>query len=47
MFYDVMAYEIVIGRSAKIFTITKRLYGFFAAGGNLTYRKYYKRDFHF
>jgi radical SAM superfamily enzyme YgiQ (UPF0313 family) len=37
----------VIGRSAKIFSITKRLYGFFPAGGNLTYRKYYKRDFHF
>jgi radical SAM superfamily enzyme YgiQ (UPF0313 family) len=37
----------IIGRTAKIIAITKKLYGFFPAGGNLSYRRYYKRDFSF
>jgi radical SAM superfamily enzyme YgiQ (UPF0313 family) len=37
----------VLWRTAKIFTFTKKLTGFFPAGGNLTYRQYYKRDFNF
>ncbi|KYK19921.1 hypothetical protein AYK24_04760 [Thermoplasmatales archaeon SG8-52-4] len=37
----------VIGRTAKIFSITKKIHGFFPAGGNLSYRRYYKRDFFF
>jgi radical SAM superfamily enzyme YgiQ (UPF0313 family) len=35
----------IAGRTAKILTITKKLQGFFPAGGNLSYRRYYKRDF--
>ncbi len=37
----------IIGRTAKIIAITKKVYGFFPAGGNLSYRRYYKRDFCF
>ena len=37
----------IVGRTAKIFAITKKLHGFFPAGGNLSYRRYYKRDFNF
>lgn len=37
----------IVGRTAKIFAITKKLRGFFPAGGNLSYRRYYKRDFNF
>jgi radical SAM superfamily enzyme YgiQ (UPF0313 family) len=37
----------IIGRTARIFAYTRNLYSFFPAGGNLTYRKYYKKDFHF
>jgi len=34
-------------RSIKTFRYTKKLTGFFPAGGNLSYRRYYKRDFCF
>ena len=37
----------IAGRTAKIIMITKKLGGFFPAGGNLSYRRYYKRDFCF
>jgi len=37
----------IIGRTAKIIAITKKLHGFFPAGGNISYRRYYKRDFYF
>lgn len=37
----------VMLRTVKIFAYTKRIVGFFPAGGNLSYRRYYKRDFHF
>lgn len=37
----------IISRTVKIFTTTKKLHGFFPAGGNLVYRRYYKRDFSF
>jgi radical SAM superfamily enzyme YgiQ (UPF0313 family) len=37
----------IIERTAKIFTITRSPMGFFPAGGNLSYRRYYKRDFNF
>jgi len=37
----------IVGRTAKIFTTTKKINGFFPAGGNLVYRRYYKRDFGF
>ena len=37
----------IAGRTAKIIMITKKLQGFFPAGGNLSYRRYYKRDFCF
>jgi radical SAM superfamily enzyme YgiQ (UPF0313 family) len=37
----------IIGRTVKILGITKKLHGFFPAGGNLSYRRYYKRDFCF
>ena len=37
----------VIARTAKIFSTTKNLMGFFPAGGNIVYRRYYKRDFIF
>lgn len=37
----------LIGRTLKIFSITRGINSFFAAGGNLTYRRYYKRDFNF
>ena len=37
----------IIRRTAKIFRITKSPMGFFPAGGNLSYRRYYKRDFKF
>jgi len=37
----------LVGRTAKIFAVTKKLHGFFPAGGNITYRRYYKRDFNF
>jgi radical SAM superfamily enzyme YgiQ (UPF0313 family) len=37
----------VIARTAKIFYITRSLMGFFPAGGNIVYRRYYKRDFNF
>jgi radical SAM superfamily enzyme YgiQ (UPF0313 family) len=37
----------IMARTAKIFAYTKRIAGFFPAGGNLSYRRYYKRDFKF
>jgi radical SAM superfamily enzyme YgiQ (UPF0313 family) len=37
----------VIGRIFKAFVITKKFSGVLPAGGNITYRKYYKRDFNF
>ena len=37
----------IAGRTAKIIAITKRFYGFFPVGGNISYRRYYKRDFCF
>jgi len=37
----------VVGRSLKIFAFTGKLMGFYPVGGNLSYRRYYKRDFHF
>ncbi len=37
----------IIGRTARIFGITKRFNGFLPAGGNIVYRRYYKRDFNF
>jgi radical SAM superfamily enzyme YgiQ (UPF0313 family) len=37
----------IIGRTAKIIAFTKKIHGFFPAGGNLSYRRYYKRDFCF
>jgi radical SAM superfamily enzyme YgiQ (UPF0313 family) len=37
----------IAGRTAKIIMITKKLQGFFPAGGNISYRRYYKRDFCF
>jgi radical SAM superfamily enzyme YgiQ (UPF0313 family) len=37
----------IITRTAKIFAYTRKLSGFFPAGGNLSYRQYYKRDFNF
>ena len=37
----------IIRRTAKIFRITKSPMGFFPAGGNFSYRRYYKRDFKF
>ena len=37
----------VLGRTVKIFTITKKLFGVLPAGANFTFRKYYKRDFGF
>ena len=37
----------VIGRILKTFVFTKKITGILPAGGNLTYRRYYKRDFHF
>jgi len=37
----------VVGRVLKIFAFTRKLTGFYPAGGNLSYRRYYKRDFHF
>ncbi len=37
----------IVGRTAKIIMITKKLQGFFPAGGNISYRRYYKRDFCF
>jgi len=37
----------IVGRTAKIFCITKKLNGFLPAGGNIVYRRYYKRDFNF
>ena len=40
-------WENVIARTAKIFAITKSYMGFFPAGGNIVYRRYYKRDFDF
>ncbi len=40
-------YPEIIMRTSKILAITKSLMGFFPAGGNLSYRRYYKRDFNF
>ena len=37
----------IIGRTAKIFAFTRKLTGFYPAGGNISYRRYYKKDFHF
>jgi len=37
----------VFMRIAKVMVITKRIAGFIPAGSNLSYRKYYKRDFAF
>ena len=37
----------IVARSMKIFWYTKKITGFFPAGGNLSYRRYYKRDFDF
>jgi len=37
----------IVGRTAKIFATTRTINGFFPAGGNLVYRRYYKRDFGF
>jgi radical SAM superfamily enzyme YgiQ (UPF0313 family) len=37
----------IILRNSKIFATTKSIMGFFPAGGNLSYRRYYKRDFNF
>ena len=40
-------YPEVIMRTSKIFATTRSLMGFFPAGGNFSYRRYYKRDFNF
>jgi len=37
----------MIMRTSKIFAITKSLMAFFPAGGNFSYRRYYRRDFNF
>ena len=37
----------IVNRTVKILAITKKLHGFLPAGGNLSYRRYYKRDFCF
>ena len=37
----------IIRRTVKIIKYTKSPMGFFPAGGNLSYRRYYKRDFNF
>jgi len=41
------SYPNIIPRMGKIFWTTKRISGFYPAGGLLSYRRYYKRDFHF
>ena len=37
----------VVGRFARAMAYTKRAYGILPAGTNVTFRRYYKRDFHF
>ena len=37
----------VVGRDLKIFATTKRIGAIIPAGTNLSFRKYYKRDFNF
>lgn len=37
----------VVGRILKILSITRKMQGILPAGANITFRRYYKRDFHF